>query len=246
MANVVVFGSCVSRDVFSLPNIKFDVSQKYFPRSSIISSVSDPVDINIQELETENQWLKWVIHTDFQKNVFKQIESRDFDLLVIDLIDDRFDLMSVAGSYVTCSDEFIKLNAIKAAGVDMERIDRLSLLAKELYEKAIKVFSKRLLDVCKDKKLVIHRAMYSYQYIDKDGLLQSFIDEKLKRYKRYNDMLSSAYDLLAAQLPFAEILEVEPEFQIGDANHRWGLSPFHYVTEYYKSVESKLTAVLKK
>ena len=109
MKKIIVFGSCVSRD--TVEYLDGFILQKYFARSSFASLFStvhpDVNNINYDRIESDFQ--KRMVQSDLTKSVQYMISRLDFDCILIDFIDERFDCYSEYGSLNTISNEFLKL-----------------------------------------------------------------------------------------------------------------------------------------
>lgn len=75
-----------------------------------------PTLINI-----EKQWVKWVLNNDYNKSTLQQLKSISPDLICIDLIDERYDLVSINDSYLTRSDELVEY-IVDVNNVSIEKI----------------------------------------------------------------------------------------------------------------------------
>jgi hypothetical protein len=62
------------------------------------------------------------------------------------------------------------------------------------------------------------------------------------RIADYNALLGRQDAAFLAAMPPVEIVEA-PRWQVADPGHRWGLSPFHYVPEYYDAIRAQLSAL---
>ncbi len=107
MLKVGIIGSCVTRDAFEVTNNVYDVKGAYFPRASLISLMSKEVEPSPTLINIEKQWVKWVLNNDYNKSTLQQLKSISPDLICIDLIDERYDLVSINDSYLR-SDELLK------------------------------------------------------------------------------------------------------------------------------------------
>jgi uncharacterized protein DUF6270 len=100
-----IFGSCVTRDLFDHPALRPSLGH-YVARCSVVSAVADPVATDEDSVVVPSAWQRRRVLADFQKTCFAQFAASVLDRLVIDLIDERFDLLRVDGSYVTRSSAF--------------------------------------------------------------------------------------------------------------------------------------------
>ena len=101
-----IYGSCVSRDVLTIANdTKFDL-KVYIARQSMISAVAPKISEGAIPLENSSAFRKRVVESDLRKNAFELLKANKSDYFMLDLIDERFPLLRLFGSYVTASSEF--------------------------------------------------------------------------------------------------------------------------------------------
>ena len=58
--------------------------------------------------------------------------------------------------------------------------------------------------------------------------------------KRSNDILRKLYDIIKADLPESAFVKFSECELIAKHDHQWGVSPFHYIDNYYKKIISFL------
>jgi hypothetical protein len=147
---------------------------------------------------------------------------------VIDLIDERFDLLRCAGSLVTRSSAFQASGFAETAGVALTPLRRMSAEGKELFEQAAGEFARRVLLVLPAERVILHRARWCCSYRANGGIL-SFPDDRLPLCQAQNAMLDHGYDTLAGAFgQRVQVVDHDPARSLADANHQWGLEAYHY------------------
>src|SRR5215210_662381 len=111
MPRIGIFGSCVTRDLFEHPEVRPALGQ-YTSRSTLVSVVADPVPIDPEIVRLDSAFQRRCVLEDFGKTFFEQLAASPPDFLVIDLIDERFELLRTEASWVTRSSAFV------SAGLD--------------------------------------------------------------------------------------------------------------------------------
>lgn len=226
-----IFGSCVSRDLFEHPALR-PLLGPYAARSSVISAVAPPVPIRDEAVILPSAWQRRCLLADFHKTHFGQLAAGRPQWVVIDLIDERFDLLRVGGSYVTRSSAFDAAGLGDAAEFEFELVRRMSAEGCDLFQRSVPGFAERILELVPAHRVVLHRALWCTRY-RKDGEVHGFAERKLDLCYRQNAMLNRGYDALAeAFAGRAATIEVDPERHLADAGHRWQLEPFHYDAAY--------------
>src|SRR5215475_13520812 len=96
---VAILGSCITRDAFSFfPSPSFEVVA-YQARSSFISMVSPRITLDHSKVRAPTPFEKNCIVADFEKTSLDIIKC-DFDYIIMDFVDERFDLIQIGSSYV--------------------------------------------------------------------------------------------------------------------------------------------------
>ncbi|EHN3615201.1 TPA: DUF6270 domain-containing protein, partial [Escherichia coli] len=177
MLKVGIIGSCVTRDAFEVTNNVYDVKGAYFPRASLISLMSKEVEPSPTLINIEKQWVKWVLNNDYNKSTLQQLKSISPDLICIDLIDERYDLVSINDSYLTRSDELVKY-IVDVNNVSIEKILKRGCAETEaiFFEKAV-CFCEKINNLFPGVLVVIHEARYSDYYLE-NGNIQKFSEER--------------------------------------------------------------------
>lgn len=240
---VGILGSCVSRDAFEFESGKYDLKGNYFARSSIVSIMSAPVECAQSNIKVDNQWLRWILNNDFQKTVLQQLKERNLDCLVIDLIDERFDLLKIGQGIVNGSDELFKAckEFIENHG-SVTSIKRDSPQAHELFAEAAQKFANRLNEEFADLPIIIHKALCSTNYTDGKEVYK-FSKESTALYENMNSYLSFYYSILEKEINNVSVIHLPQEVQLASKSHRWGLAPFHYIDDYYRAFLRELDAL---
>lgn len=226
MKRVSILGSCVTRDIYRF--VEESHSYKYYARTSLISLMSQPLDICQENIELSSDFQKRTVFQDCQKSFFQSLEAFDSDYLIIDFIDERFDLMKYQDSYVTYSVEF--RNSKIESLYPFERIARHSESTHQLWEAMCKEFINKLSKFITLDKIILHEAYWSSEYTE-EGQLKSF--EKKLEIERNNQILKRYYDYFKAQIRDVRTVNETP---LSDSANIWGLSPYHYTDQYYRNI----------
>lgn len=234
----LILGSCVTRDVFRVA--KPSTSLEYQARSSLISIMSHPLKKNIDEssIKLDSNFQKQMVLKDVNKNFFERLHSIDFDFILLDFTDERFDLFRIGDSYVTRSVELLKSGFITQFE-DYEHVKRFVETTHLLWERACKSFVKELLKVVPPHKIILHEAYWSMQYVNNNELIQ-FPNNQLAMIKNVNNMLNRYHTFVKAQASGIHVVSHEG---LADQTHIWGLSPCHYTKDYYKSIYKQFESI---
>ncbi len=228
---VAIFGSCVSRDLFEDPRLRPSLGH-YGARSSVISAVAAPVPIAPERVVISSEWQRRCVLADFGKTFFSSLAYQRPDWLVIDLIDERFDVLCGNGSFVTRSSAFQAAGLDDATDLGLQLIRRMSPDGRKLFAAAAPDFAARVLDLLPRERIVLHRALWCTRFT-RDGAVHEFPEERRQLSELQNAMLRDGYDVLEEAFGgVGATIEVDPERHLADAHHRWELEPYHYEPAY--------------
>lgn len=219
---VFILGSCVSRDPFEIAdNRDFDVVG-YYARSSFASlGATSFVDEKILS-EVKSNWQRRMVRADMEKSVFSALEKTDFDVLLIDLIDERFSL-SVKGSSVhTISTEYKKaLYKPNSYGfIEAGSEEKLTL-----WREGLERISRYLVKHGLDDKVIVNKIYWSLRCQHPEKLLDRYSEAQVKQA---NEQLEWMYEEIKKTLPKTRFVTYSDEELEIDEQHKWGLDPFHY------------------
>jgi hypothetical protein len=236
--NIVIFGSCVSRDIFRLcdkDGIHFHINH-YFARSSIVSAMSKPLKIYDNDVQLDSAFQRRMVLDDFHKTFRKQTKRNEYDLIIIDFIDERYALQRIKNSYVTVSTELVN------SGFRSKYPEALVPMAKkeELWQKNLPQFVKLLEKPIAQGKVFLHKAFWGKEYYDvqNGGAIVPYDDNRIETQ---NKILQKYYDSFIRSA--GEKLKVaECDNNIGTSDHLWGCSPIHYSNSYYETIYRQIAS----
>lgn len=231
-----IFGSCVTRDILEYDKKNFTAGE-YIARESIISFLSNPFFFHAEDILLPSTFQRKQLIQDLEKSGLKKLKSNPGDLLVIDFIEERFDIGKVNGTYITISNEWNQSN--------LSNLYFVKKYSKKLWhgkvyfrfknlKKYIHIFTKNLLSIYKEEQIVIHEVYLADTYIDENGIYHSFSENVIYYNKKINQILRYMYFCLKTELPQAYILNISDKYA-AKKNHKWGLAPMHFQEEYYKN-----------
>lgn len=222
--NILIIGSCVSRDAFD--KNEFDIT--YFARSSLISAMSEiQVCKSRYPTNIHSEFQNKTVINDLSKELLKSLNSispKEFDIILIDFIDERFDIFrSIDGSLSTISSE------LKASNFYFGDGDTI-ISGSEYWFKLWCEAWDRFIDFFSTSKDIITINNVNWAADNKTAL--NVIDNK-------NKLLLKIYDYIKK--------DINPEQFIFDQNfnftsnpeHKWGPAPYHYSDDVYDIIKYK-------
>lgn len=240
MIDVCILGSCVSRDIFRFGDSK-KYSITYFARTSLISLVSDPISIDDNKVKLDSEFQKRMVLQDLQKYFFDHLATTEIDYLLLDFIDERFDLFKIMNSYITRSNELVNSGLIDSFTDGFEHIWRQQETTHLLWEQSCLTFISKLNQLVPEIKIILHETYWSDRYWDKQEF-KYFPDKMQPGIKSMNDMLRRYYSFFKQN--FSNI-DVVSDSGFGDSDHVWGLSPYHFHTGYYESLYRQIENIAR-
>lgn len=236
-----IFGSCVTRDLFEDPALRPSLA-RFASRSSLISVVAEPVPLDVQRVRLDSAFQRRCVLEDFDKRFLPELEGERLDWLVVDLIDERFEVLRTPSSYVTCS------SAYQGAGLEgddgFDRIRRLTDEAAALLEAAAATFAERVTAVLPAERVIVHRAHWMTRFRD-GGAVHAFPPDRVGFAEDHNAALDHGYDALEHHLGGrAPTIALDDGRYVADAGHRWALEPYHYEPDYNAAALARLRGLI--
>lgn len=226
---LAIWGSCVTRDVFEVGAHPFELD--YHARTSWVSqaSMSQPSPVLTPP---GSGFGERMVREDLTKEIVADLVASQPDLLVVDLIDERFDVVQVKGSWYTLSDYYERLGLVAplrtaATAISLYR----SPERQRQFEVAASLLAPELASALPRTRIVLHQAWYTARSADP---AVPFYPTAAKHAVSSNEALSGWYaSLRSAFGRRLHVVEPPRDLLVGDPGHRWGLSHYHYIPEYY-------------
>lgn len=233
--NILIYGSCVSRDALEFDTIKKINLKGYFARSSLASSMCE---VNVTGISTEkisSSFQRKMVESDLSKELHKVISEDEYDLLLLDFIDERFDLwISPNGGVCTLSNELLQSGFIPPRN---EIIKSGSELWFSYWESGWVTLLDTLNQTGKIKKLLINEVYWSEKTVNGSDYLPTYSTVGINAA---NNTLKRIYERIKCDISEAQFIKFNAAELIGAESHKWGKSPFHYQDDLYKKIVWRL------
>ncbi|MCF2585823.1 DUF6270 domain-containing protein [Brevibacterium sp. UCMA 11752] len=243
LPTVSIIGSCVTRDNFNGEISPFWKSlwqiESTFYQSSIISLMSESIEVSEQFYDGLNVHDKEVVTRDLSKSFLGELVTDQPDILLVDLFaDTRFGVLEIENSWITNNEwklpnanGYQDLNSHRRVNGQNAEDEFFSLFKNKCA--ALRLFLDENLPntvVCLNsaRNVYMHRGIntngqkFSYEHILQLNQLWSRLDEQF-----IQTMNPLTVDSMAPGLQ-------------ADSHHRWGPGPVHYEKAYYSSFHSRL------
>jgi hypothetical protein len=249
MSRVAIIGSCITRDLWPILGVEAD-EVLYVSRTSLASLFSRPwsgVEVLADPPAGLNRGPHNAVVADLKKTALSALIAHRPEHIIFDFIDERFDLLALEGQVVTHSWELGVSGYLEQASLtEAHRVERLSNACDMIWTQGLAEMADLLqLTPLRDAQVILHEAQWAADYVDADGKVVPFDDswEQMPGTKvsraAHNELLARYQQRFAQALPKAQRVAASG-LRRGDVNHRWGLSPFHYVDAYYGQIWTQL------
>jgi hypothetical protein len=253
MSRVAVIGSCITRDLW--PILGADVSGLlYISRTSLPSLFSAPVG-PLAFAAAAPAPLRPAQHAavvaDLAKTALGALVEHRPTHIIFDFIDERFDLLTAGDGLATHSWELEASGYLEQPAFARRRsVPRLSAACDLMWDDALAEMAAFLGSTpLSGAQLILHEAQWAERQRAASGrqaplpdALELMAGQPVSR-AAHNRLLARYQDAFRARLPQAATVGVGARLRVADPNHRWGLSPFHYVEDYYREIWRQLQAL---
>jgi len=231
--NLIIYGSCVSRDIFNLEeNSDFNLLE-YYARSSMASLCSEAYANEDALQRIPSAFRRRMVAYDFSKAMFSEANQfNDSDIILIDLIDERFDLIALpSGQLITLSNELTESGLLEDPSITGYKIiSHGSPERRKLWLQGMQKLFSFLKDRNKLDRVIVNKVFWSSRFekeTDTPFPVAPTVVEKA------NAELNWMYNALAHELAEQQFISFSPSLLTADEQHKWGVSPFHYCEGYY-------------
>ncbi|WP_296250157.1 DUF6270 domain-containing protein [uncultured Stenotrophomonas sp.] len=229
---VFVLGSCVSRDALELVSAEFEIVA-YIARTSMASIGVPPVcEAPVRGLADRlpSAFQRKMLLNDLNKSTLSAITETEHDLLLLDFIDERFDL-------VCCDDTMFSLTGeLQHAGLEVEDSE-LILAGSDIFFSHWTAGFERFLDKVEHPERIVLNKAYWAEYFP-DGTVVS----SQQWIRKSNLFLQKLYDIVDARISLATIC-YPGNLVLADPAHKWGKAPYHYAQCFYEHTVGSLRAI---
>lgn len=239
MTDIFIIGSCVSRDILGYDNGQLKLAD-YFARTSFGSAFqSRHIPDNYSDA-LDSKFQRRLVHADLSKELPTKLTSTSFDILLVDFIDERFDLFQFeTGAICTVSSELLKAGFLKhrpAGRVIRSGSDEFLKIWQEGWDQFIDLAKKHnILD-----RVHINRVFWAEKMNSGACYSPPYDAENIESG---NALLRKLYAYSSKDIDQSQFLDYSSSLFFGADNHKWGSSPFHYIDSYYITALEKIRMI---
>lgn len=248
---IAILGSCITRDLWPIRGGGAEhllyISRTSFP--SLFSPAMGgfaPAEALPGDL---HQHEHGALVADLRKTALARLVAYRPTHLIFDFIDERFDLVASDGALANYSGEMVRSGYMAQPGLAAgRRVSRLSAACERLWMDGVGEFAALVRATpLRDAALIHHEARWAERQRMPDGGVAPITGVEIVGGQSaviadYNALLERQEAAFRAVMPPMDRVDAGP-FRLADSAHRWGLSPFHYVPEYYDEVRRQLAGL---
>jgi len=186
------------------------------------------------------------LSTDLRKTALAELVAFRPTHLIFDFIDERYDLLSVAGALVANSWELATSGYLRQPAFEGARvIPRLSAACERLWlEAAGELAAFVRATSLAEARLILHSAQWAERQRLANGRTAAvggmqILEGQPADIAAHNALLRRYEAAFAELMPPMARVEA-PTRRLADPTHQWGLSPFHYTADYYREIWTQL------
>nr|WP_277604173.1 DUF6270 domain-containing protein [Pseudomonas capeferrum] len=238
----MIYGSCVSRDIFNLEESRNFKLTDYFARSSMASLCSEPYKNTAALNRIPSAFQRRMVAYDFSKELITSDHKiANAHIVLIDLIDERFDLIALpTGHIITHSSELTESGLLEEKSTQGFRlIPHGSDEHRSLWLRGMHLLFEALKKHNKLDRVIVNKVFWASKFEQESDTSFPVASAAVDKANRDLEWM---YEQLSNELNESQFLHFEPEFLTADAFHRWGASPFHYCERYYQEALAQINA----
>lgn len=239
--NIVILGSCVSRDVLKQDTAGVLTLKDYFARTSFGSAfASKPISKSKVDTTTlSSAFQKRMVDNDLEKRLPRILENLSYDAVFVDLIDERFNILEETRfAACTASTELLR-TGISPKNDFSRQTASGSERHQQLWQRGWDAFIDLLTAQNNLGKLQVNKVFWAERTETGAPLNRGYPPEKISSANTY---LRKLYEHIETTLPAEQIMTFSPDQFIADSTHEWGVAPFHYTAPYYQAAAQKFIA----
>ena len=227
-----IFGSCVTRDMARICKTETSLVE-YRARTSLTGYGTPKLEESLGFVDELPGFRRSSVLKDLTK---QPLDFKQIDFLIVDLIDERFDIHRKGDSLFSKSTYLDEVN-----GASVLKSEKAFPRGSDAHMKAFEKGVKNLISDCRihNVTIILHQAKWAVEKII-DGSRLPYSDDEafMDRIRKENEILEQMEQIFCSLLPNIERVSA-PEKCLSNHEHKWGLQPFHYVDEYYHEIFSQ-------
>lgn len=241
---VLIYGSCVSRDTLEIAPQQGIQLAGYSARSSLVSAFARrPTNLLGSSARVRSSFQRRMLEADAQKSLPTVLRSLQYDLLLVDIIDERFNVLAKGEERLTDSPALREADFVAKKAAAWQRIDSGGDEHFGAWTNALD----RMLNVVESLPRPIPVAFLDAGWataISGTGS-DSGLSHAGRTPEAANELYARYSDYFRSKIPAGQVIRPPGNVTVSDPNHKWGPAPFHYVQGFYDFVGNRLAEIGK-
>lgn len=237
--NILIYGSCVSRDAFEGLGDGYDLLG-YVARQSLISAMT-PGTILLDGEALDSKFQNRSLRGDLSSNLIPTLRrfASDVDVLLIDLTDERLGVIQLPDdSYITHSHELLSSGRLESLPTIPKRLDFATDKHFLLWSRAATKFASHLESLgLLNRTLVVNTPWATHtesgEVVPKFRLPTAEMNNAFPKY----------FDHLRA-LGF-QVYDLPSEASVSTLDHKWGPAPYHFGLSATRFIAGAVSAAIR-
>ena len=209
-----------------------------FQFSSLIS-IMNPSNFTLEK-KHKNKMRQRMINRDIFSEVWDVFQKEKLDFLVMDLLEERHDILRINDSYVTKSD------ALDGCEWDMFGVEIISQESEtwlNLWKKSCDEFFVRISDYLSFEHIIVLKNYLVKEYGD---IRQKFIYDEQDWIERKNNVLYECYSYIENKYPLIRFVDVtKDELYYTDIKYEYGSKPWYLNTLINEKIADEIGRIIK-
>ncbi|WP_394274628.1 DUF6270 domain-containing protein [Luteococcus sp.] len=224
--NLVILGSCVTRDAIELLGDRPWELNKYMARTGLGSFFGPRTNSVHPDFSVfSSSFRRRTVEEDLTKAGAAWLENADFDILIYDPIDERYPMAVFPdGGVCTLSAEFSEL------AVPASSYREVPAGSEEFWDAWTRGWD-QLVGMLRERnmvdRLLVHHAPWTTRISGSDSVR---FDQP--RIHKHNEWIDRAMEHVRSTIPAEQVIRVDERLHLSDPDHKWGATPYHYIEDY--------------
>lgn len=240
MKKIAIVGSCVTRDAFRMYEGEGLDVVYYCMNTCVPSIMSRPIAPPSNLIDgNQSPFFSRNLYRDFRKSLFQELSEVNFDAIVLDFVEERYNIFEKDGAILSDSDPLQKSPAYETVKNFMSFRKRVDINHSE-FDHKFHDFAVKIGNVAGERPVFLNKVFFASSFV---------VGDKIHIYDKnyvqsHNCMLARYYDAFLSGLDKTFIIDSAAQNFRGDPCHQWGNFPFHYEPAFYRYLIDSLHTIL--
>lgn len=239
--NRIIWGSYNLRRMSWLAFPQLIENRKHFCYSSIVSLMSEKISLPEGLHDTNHQRNEWLFQ-DWDKTFTREFHPKREDILLIDFLEERFDLIEKDNSYVTDSPMIQNGGMENISPYHLLRIDMDEV--KQLWYSKCLEFIKLLKQRIQPERIILVRMKLTEKF---GTMSQHSYFTDIFQIRRINQRLEAYYNFFEKNFDGINVVDCcNGDYFYTDENFWYGCYPWHVNDNFYIKQAEMIRKIIKK